>query len=37
MGKSKKINSFEDELSRLEEISYLLEKNDVGLEEASCP
>lgn len=34
MGKSKKINSFEDELARLQEISSLLENNDIGLEEA---
>jgi exodeoxyribonuclease VII small subunit len=34
MGKTKKINSFEDELSRLEEISNLLENNDIGLDEA---
>lgn len=34
MGKSKKINSFEDEVARLQEISSLLENNDIGLEEA---
>jgi len=34
MGKSKKINSFEDELERLEEISNLLENNNIGLDDA---
>ena len=34
MGKKTDKNSFESKLSRLEEISSLLEKDDIGLEEA---
>ena len=34
MGKKQDKNSFESKLTRLEEISFLLEKDDIGLEEA---
>jgi len=34
MGKKTDKNSFESKLTRLEEISSLLEKDDIGLEEA---
>jgi len=34
MGKKTEKNSFENKLARLEEISSLLEKDDIGLEEA---
>lgn len=34
MGKKTDKNSFENKLTRLEEISSLLEKDDIGLEEA---
>ena len=34
MGKKTDKNSFESKLNRLEEISSLLEKDDIGLEEA---
>ena len=34
MGKKKIKNSFEDDLTRLEEISSLLEGDEIGLEEA---
>jgi len=34
MGKKTEKNSFENKLARLEEISSLLEKDDIGLEDA---
>ncbi|MGE5681293.1 MAG: exodeoxyribonuclease VII small subunit [Bacillota bacterium] len=36
MSKKKNGNSFEDSLSRLEEISRLLDSEEIGLDEAIC-
>jgi exodeoxyribonuclease VII small subunit len=36
MSKKKNGNSFEDSLSRLEEISQLLDSQEIGLDEAIC-